>query len=181
VCADPSIPPDGFGPLALKATANLTSGTYFSAVFSDHAVLQRAPEASAVYGLVVGVTASTKVTVSITDGGQTHDVDATVWGPGPVPASAYWKALLEPHEGGGSVVLTVACASCANTTTSTITNVTFGDVLFCSGQSNMWLPMMYSLTRNRTYSLLDSGAACVAACFISLLSTVTCVCVCVCV
>ena len=28
---------------------------------------------------------------------------------------------------------------------------------FCSGQSNMWLPMQHTLTRNRTYDALDDG------------------------
>ena len=33
----------------------------------------------------------------------------------------------------------------------------FGEVWVCSGQSNMWLPMGFSLSRNRTYDALRAG------------------------
>ena len=33
----------------------------------------------------------------------------------------------------------------------------FGEVWVCSGQSNMWLPMGFSLSRNHTYDALRAG------------------------
>ena len=41
-----------------------------------------------------------------------------------------------------------------------IRNVVFGEVWFCSGQSNAWLPMHFSLSRNRTYDALREHGAC---------------------
>eukprot|EP00035_Acanthoeca_spectabilis_P021827 m.440439 g.440439 ORF g.440439 m.440439 type:complete len:106 (+) comp18521_c0_seq1:575-892(+) len=36
-------------------------------------------------------------------------------------------------------------------------DVVFGEVWFCSGQSNAWLPMSFSLSRNRTYDAIRRG------------------------
>lgn len=52
------------------------------------------------------------------------------------------------HVGGGANGL---AAGCANTTAATVPDLTYGDVWFCSGQSNMELPMAHALTRSRTY------------------------------
>ena len=51
----------------------------------------------------------------------------------------------------------VSCASCANTTADALVDVTFGDVWFCSGQSNMWLPMNMDTSRNVTYDAILAG------------------------
>ena len=50
------------------------------------------------------------------------------------------------------VTLPAQCKGCSNTTAAI--DVTYGDVWFCSGQSNMELPMTHALTRNRTYRAL---------------------------
>lgn len=137
------------------------NGTFFSGVFADHAVLQREPEKAAVYGVVLGgVSAATTVTVTVSETTATgkaasYTVKATVT-PLVSPLNATWKAFLQPHANGGNITITAQCAGCANATdVATLSDVTFGDVLFCSGQSNMWLPMQYTLTRNRTYDNLD--------------------------
>lgn len=55
-------------------------GVAFAAIFSDHAVLQRAPEAASVYGVVVGEPKATGVTVAVTPsggGGSSYTVTAT--------------------------------------------------------------------------------------------------------
>lgn len=68
-----------------------------------------------------------------------------------------WKALLKPHaEQGGNLTITARCSSCLNTTATTVEGLTYGDVWFCAGQSNMELPMAHALTRNRTYDQVDS-------------------------
>lgn len=81
-----------------------------------------------------------------------------------------WKARLHPGAASdGSHTITVTASSStppppATTTllaskpssstsssTATIRDVVFGECWFCSGQSNAWLPMHFSLSRNRTY------------------------------
>ena len=42
-----------------------TAGVFFSGVFSDNAVLQRAPQTAAVHGVVIGAQAGTTVTVAV--------------------------------------------------------------------------------------------------------------------
>ena len=96
---------------------------------------------------------------------------------------AKWKAFLKPAPAGGNFTVSVSCAGCANTTKATIADVTFGgkheaprssapavelpdrrprgmrcaDVWFCSGQSNMWLPMNMDTSRNVTYDAIMRG------------------------
>lgn len=83
-----------------------------------------------------------------------------------------WKARLHPGAASdGSHTITVTASSStppppATTTllaskpssstsssasTATIRDVVFGECWFCSGQCNAWLPMHFSLSRNRTY------------------------------
>eukprot|EP00041_Stephanoeca_diplocostata_P026436 m.713015 g.713015 ORF g.713015 m.713015 type:complete len:147 (-) comp22967_c0_seq13:128-568(-) len=76
------------------------------------------------------------------------------------PTNISWKAFLTPHGAGGNLSISASCKNCGNTSSvAMIHDLTFGDVFICSGQSNMWLPMQYALTRNRTFSLVDSGDA----------------------
>ena len=71
-----------------------------------------------------------------------------------------WKVMLAPHGAyGGNATVSAACANCKNSTPAVISNVMWGDVWICSGQSNMELPTHYALTRNRTYNLLDNFGA----------------------
>ena len=44
------------------------------------------------------------------------------------------------------------------TATAVLRNVSFGDVVLCLGQSNIWLPMSYDVDRHRTYASLAAGA-----------------------
>ena len=55
------------GAQKLDPFPNATAGTFFSGVFSDNTVMQHG-RAAAVYGVVVGATAGTKVTVRISEG-----------------------------------------------------------------------------------------------------------------
>ena len=54
-----------------------------------------------------------------------------------------WKALLPPAEAGGSFTITAS----AGTEAVSIRRVTFGDVYFCSGQSNMDLALQYTFEK----------------------------------
>eukprot|EP00729_Bicosta_minor_P028326 gene28326-35022_t len=116
---------------------NTTAGTFFSGAFTDHVVLQREPAKSAVYGVVIGATPST--IVSVTVAGDVAHTSYTVAAKvevtnKAVPSGKYgrWKALLTPQAAGGNYTISVACTNCANTTSSTLYDVTYGDVWFCS-------------------------------------------------
>ena len=128
-------------------------------IVGNRAVLQRgADTAAVVFGRVAGgVTASASVGVTVTEVGVgSYTVAATVVTLDLGGGNLTWRAALKPHPSyGGSVSLTAQCKGCSNTTAATVEDVTYGDVWFCSGQSNMELPMAHALTRNRTYRALD--------------------------
>eukprot|EP00051_Salpingoeca_urceolata_P012456 m.154374 g.154374 ORF g.154374 m.154374 type:complete len:759 (-) comp17497_c1_seq1:23-2299(-) len=144
----------------------------FDNVFGSNMVLQQEPAMAAVYGkFPPGTSPSATATVTVTsDGGESYTVNAVVnkthipqgpdnltlaeelgwvW-PGPYQT---WKALLKPTKAGGNYTITAKCSGCFQAdqyNNATITNVTFGDMWFCSGQSNMWLPVDHSFSRNDT-------------------------------
>jgi len=73
-----------------------------------------------------------------------------------------WKALLKPTAAGGNYSVFAECTGCTGTgeySNATISNVTFGDVWHCSGQSNMWLPLSSSFTINATIDSITSTKA----------------------
>ena len=56
----------------------------------------------------------------------------------PYEVTASWKALLHPTAAGGDYVISATCAGCDDAnTTITMSNITFGDMWYCSGQSNV--------------------------------------------
>lgn len=76
----------------------------------------------------------------------------------PYPITTSWKALLPPMPAGGSFTITATCTGCTDVNkTITLTNVTFGDMWYCSGQSNMWLPVQYSFSRNESLAAVQAG------------------------
>jgi hypothetical protein len=115
------------------------SGAFFSGVFSNSAVLQRAPAKAAVYGVAglifpnktVSGAGDATVTVDVKEstGLASYSVTATT------AADGSWKAMLHPSPAGGDYTLTATCTSgCnGNITAHTIVNVTYGDVWFCAG------------------------------------------------
>jgi hypothetical protein len=122
-------------------------------VFDNNMVLQRAPAAAAVYGIVPSTATAVSVTITESGSATSYTVQAKVGvdavhqpeGPGfegvgsGVPiGSPYvaWKALLKPTVAGGNYTLFAECTGCAVSgeySNATITNVTFGDVWHCSG------------------------------------------------
>ena len=149
----------------LPQFTNGTAGAHFSGVFKPSAtdgkvaagvVLQRAPQAAAVYGVVLPITGKTGDTVAVTvveasAREAAYTVSASVG-----PNSA-WKALLKPTPAGGNYTIKAVCTTCASTTPDVISDATFGDVWFCAGQSNMWLVMHFQLERNSTYAKVRAG------------------------
>ena len=93
---------------------------------------------------------NTKVTVTVTGEGTSYTVPAEIntvhqaWGPSWVGGEvdypgpwATWKAYLHPTEAGGNYTITAECSECGGDpkyNTTSIINVTFGDVWHCSGQ-----------------------------------------------
>jgi hypothetical protein len=159
----------------------------FDAGFGSNMVLQRGPGSSAVYGFLPPGATGAVVTLTNTGTGTvvanlTASLNATAqaFGPGfgarPCPKAvcppydmntftpfnhtiSTWKALLPPQPAGGDFSVSVACIGCAaGTQPLSIVNVTFGDVWFCSGQSNMWLTVQHTFTRNETAGNISNYA-----------------------
>ena len=112
-------------------TPALGTALGFSApAMGDHMVLQRAPAQAAVYGVVgsTSAAAGNAITVTVSGGAAPYTVPATVSADG-----SSWKVLLRPTPAGGSFTVRVACtAGCSGS--AAISDITFGDVWFCSGQ-----------------------------------------------
>jgi sialate O-acetylesterase len=114
---------------------------FLSAGFSSHMVLQQAPARSAVYGFGKGPVSVTVTGSDATGAAVGYTVDAFTVDDGSAPASSSddpssslptWKAFLKPAAAGGSYTVTAKGA----TGTVVLSDCTFGDVYFCSGQSN---------------------------------------------
>lgn len=146
------------GGAAEKAEAAAGS-TKFSDVFGNLMVLQRAPARAAVYGLVAGPIldpsrVAVRVTVRDKRTAEVYNVSAAVMVA--VGGGVTWKALLSPHDAGGTFDVEAACSGCASVAAAMLSDVTFGDVWYCSGQSNMWLPMRFAFEKNRTFEALET-------------------------
>ena len=152
----------------------------FDSAFGDNMVLQQAPAAAAVYGFLDYAASMSNAVVSVTmtpDSGAPTTVVAklnttsqsfgTDWGVRPCPSCpaiagpfnpwnsplASWKVLLPPTPAGANTyTISVSCVGCSADapTTATISNVVFGDMWYCTGQSNMWLPVLHTYQRNET-------------------------------
>eukprot|EP00038_Savillea_parva_P019741 m.28625 g.28625 ORF g.28625 m.28625 type:complete len:802 (+) comp4534_c0_seq1:76-2481(+) len=144
-------------------------GFSFLSVFDSNMVLQSAPAKSAVYGIAVGPNPVVEVTV--TGEGDSYTLQTVInathqpfgdeytdrvcpWCntyPGPYIT---WKAFLKPTAVGGNYTIVAKCTSGCTPSgeydVANITNVTFGDVWHCSGQSNMEEPVYHTFSRNYT-------------------------------
>ena len=107
------------------------NGAWISGVFSDSAVLQRAPAKAAIFGAAgtifgngtIAPDSGATVTVSIKEGGggSSYTVTATA------ATDGGWKVLLKPAQAGGDYTISAACTSgCAGKQPHAIVNVTFG-------------------------------------------------------
>ena len=147
-------------------------------------VLQRAPSAAAVYGYLDTPAATVKVTVW-SNGSPLYSVDATYnttlqpfgdgWGARPCPKAdcppydmatftpfsnpiPTWKVLLQPTPAGGNYTITAVCTGClSNVTTLSISNVVYGDLWVCSGQSNAMLWVSHTFARNESAQNYSKG------------------------
>ena len=127
----------------------LTAPFRFSNVHGDGMVLQMAPQRSQVWGFCPP---GDEVTVMITVAVVTESVtvprppEAAAGGPAPPPIAANtsqylgnstWSALLPLTAGSLSTTYRITATSKLTGASTAITGVLFGDVHFCSGQSNM--------------------------------------------
>jgi hypothetical protein len=115
-------------------------------MMSSNMVLQRAPHRAVMWGQ-----AEPWRTVSITVDEQ-HIVSTAVDGDG------YWRAELQPHPPVFNTTLRVTDGF----TTTTLLNVAFGDVFFCSGQSNMQVLHSHQASLSNTGD--TQSGACPARC-----------------
>eukprot|EP01084_Bolivina_argentea_P088129 159117_1 len=122
------------------------AGALFSGVFTDNAVLQRQPYHASLYG--VADTGSTPITLTMTD----EDTKKISKYNANSMKNGDWKIGLPlTYKNGGNYTFKVSCAGCKSSVSDTIVNVTFGDVFFCAGQSNMQLELHFTFSRNYTY------------------------------
>ncbi|XP_038817066.1 sialate O-acetylesterase [Salvelinus namaycush] len=100
-------------------------GFRFASYYGDHMVLQKAPERAVLWGYGPD---DAEVTVFLSGGPVTNNAPAVS------VAAGIWKVALVPMEAGGPYNLT---AVLQNNHSITLTDVLFGDVWLCGGQSNM--------------------------------------------
>ena len=144
------------GTLAEEAPPPLPSFR-LSAGFSSDMVLQQAPAKAAIYGFGEG---PVSITLSGRDaaGAAVHYSVAaeTRQGQGDTAsvdrAAATWKAFLRPSTAGGSYNVTAKGANGK----VVLSEVTFGDVYFCSGQSNMALATAFTFNHNTVEQLFQT-------------------------
>ena len=145
----------------------------FAAPFGNNMVLQQQPAAAAIYGFGGDAVNGVRVTVTNEGNGKVYTVDAKLnvttqpFGSpdfGVQPANTYnpwnaplptWKALLKPTAPGAS--FTISATADGGKTYIQLINVVYGDTWYCSGQSNMWLPLAHAYTRNETVAAIKAG------------------------
>ena len=130
----------------------------FSSGLSSGAVLQQAPARASLYGSVpAGSPVGAAVALELSwlspapAGRETFS--------GAVSREGTWKITLEPRAGGGSYSARVHCPACTGVRTAVITDLTFGEVWMCAGQSNAWLPLRWTLERDATAREVAAGGA----------------------
>jgi hypothetical protein len=99
----------------------------FAGIFTDNAVLQRAPEAAAYYGAtgsppVPGAAVSLNIAGVLDSGAAYNKTFSTT-----SMQDGTWKVLLDPMPTFGLFTTRISCAACAGGQSAQIINQTFGD------------------------------------------------------
>ena len=94
-------------------------GVHFSSVFSDNAVLQREPAQAALYGVVAPEPPPGSKIVVKFEPPLASEPKVTLL------AGGTFKALLPPTAAGGNYKASASCASCTNSSSTTLVNLTF--------------------------------------------------------
>ncbi|KAM9359707.1 sialate O-acetylesterase [Symphorus nematophorus] len=95
----------------------------FASYYGDHMVLQKSPESAVLWGYGPE---GAEVTVSLSGPIKQNSLTVTV-------TKGIWRVTLDPVEAGGPYTVTATVQK----STATLTDVLFGDVWLCGGQSNM--------------------------------------------
>ena len=129
------------------------SGVKLSGVFSNNTVLQREPNIAALYGTSDSSNVEIIVNIMQIDGNFKDTLNTISMN------NNDWKVLLNSAmPNGGNYTISVSCPKCVSPNDiDIIYNITFGDVFYCSGQSNMELDMHFTFSRNITYDSIKSG------------------------
>eukprot|EP00434_Breviolum_minutum_P013890 symbB.v1.2.012249.t1/scaffold842.1/size158541/4 len=118
----------------------------FADVLGDFVVLQQEPAKAAIFG-AVNESSVSSVSVSLKSAdGKVVNAEASVVG-------GHWKALLPPQKAGGDWSITAT----GGKDSIVLKHVTFGDVWYCSGQSNMALQLHYTMSRNVSLDAIKHG------------------------
>ena len=128
--------------VAFCASPSAAANVSFATVFGDYMVLQRHPVKAALFGTASGVA---QVSLQVTQPGSSYVLRADV-------KDGTWRALLPPTFAGGDWTITAT----AGDASAALQHVTFGDVWYCSGQSNMALPLKYTLSRNQSVDMVKA-------------------------
>lgn len=108
----------------------LRSGQFsFASYYNDHMVLQQAPQRAVVWGFHPDV--GDRIIVKITGLSKVYTADVK---PGPTPGQGVWTVTLDPISSPAAFTITAMADDGASIS---ISDVLFGDVWVCSGQSNM--------------------------------------------
>ncbi|KAL7400798.1 hypothetical protein ABVT39_017977 [Epinephelus coioides] len=99
----------------------------FASYYGDHMVLQKSPESAVLWGY-----GSDGAQVTLILSGPTKQKTSPV-----TVTNGIWRVTLDPVEAGGPYNVTAVTKD----SNATLTDVLFGDIWLCGGQSNMWFPM----------------------------------------
>jgi hypothetical protein len=166
------------GLLCVLLLSSVAGDLIFSAGFSDDAILQRSATAgAAIYGfatastdpITVRVEGTTKELATVS---YTVQAEMYAWtGAGVYPdtpdapkhGDTVWKAILKPASAGGDYSITVTQPAPSGLADAMIKRVSFGDVWFCSGQSNMALETFYTFSADALKAEIAFSTSCSAA------------------
>ncbi|XP_011604824.2 sialate O-acetylesterase [Takifugu rubripes] len=95
----------------------------FASYYGDHMVLQKSPESAVLWGY-----GPEGVVITVYLSGPTQQQRSAE-----AAKDGIWRVSLDPVEAGGPYSVTATCES----STATLTDVLFGDIWLCGGQSNM--------------------------------------------
>ncbi|XP_029374215.1 sialate O-acetylesterase [Echeneis naucrates] len=114
-----------FSVLLLLSSIHSSGGELrFASYYGDHQVLQKSPQRAVLWGFGPE---GAQVTVSLSGPEKQKTSPVTV-------TEGVWRVSLEPVQAGGPYSVKAASES----STATLTDVFFGDVWLCGGQSNMY-------------------------------------------
>jgi len=130
------------------------NGVYFSGTFTNGTVLQRGNDKGGNRASVYGsAPPNSKVTLSMQQEDGSYAKSATM----DANMKGEWKwTLPDAMQAGGNYTFVVGCDSCEGKTS--MFNVTFGDVWYCAGQSNMELALRYTISRNISWNAYQNGS-----------------------